>query len=64
VKVIALISAVDGDALEPLRWEVREGLVRFLQDERPDALPRARIEELAATAGAGGPHSSALEPSG
>jgi small-conductance mechanosensitive channel len=64
VKVIALISAVDGDALEPLRWEVREGLVRFLQDEHPDALPRARIEELAAAAGAGGPPSSALEPSG
>lgn len=40
----ALISARDGGAAWDLRCEVREGLVRFLQREYPEALPRFRAE--------------------
>jgi small-conductance mechanosensitive channel len=39
VKLIVLVTAVDGDAVAPLRWEVREGLLAFLQDNYPAALP-------------------------
>jgi small-conductance mechanosensitive channel len=39
VKLIAVMSAVDGDAIAPLRREVREGLLTFLQQNYPGALP-------------------------
>ena len=39
VKLIALVTAVNGDAIEPLRREVREGLLTFLQQNYPAALP-------------------------
>ena len=39
VKLIAVMSAVDGDAIAPLRREVREGLLTFLQRNYPAALP-------------------------
>ena len=39
VKLIAMVTAVDGDAVAPLRWEVREGLLTFLQENYPAALP-------------------------
>jgi small-conductance mechanosensitive channel len=39
VKLIALVTAVNGDAIEPLRREVREGLLTFLQRDYPAALP-------------------------
>jgi small-conductance mechanosensitive channel len=39
VKLIAMVTAVDGDAIAPLRWEVREGLLTFLQENYPAALP-------------------------
>jgi small-conductance mechanosensitive channel len=51
IKLIALVSAVDGDALEPLRWEVREGLVRHLQQRHRHALPRERHETVSGSAG-------------
>jgi small-conductance mechanosensitive channel len=38
VKLIAMVTAVDGDAVAPLRWEVREGLLAFLQENYPAAL--------------------------
>ena len=40
----AMMSAVDAPAAWELRCEVREGLVRWLQEEHPDALPRFRAE--------------------
>jgi len=42
VKLIAVVTAVDGDAITPLRWEVREGLLTFLQRNYPAALPGGR----------------------
>jgi small-conductance mechanosensitive channel len=39
VKLIAMVTAVDGDAIAPLRREVREGLLSFLQENYPAALP-------------------------
>src|SRR5580704_12112464 len=39
VKLIAMVTAVDGAAVEPLRWEVREGLLTFLRENYPAALP-------------------------
>jgi small-conductance mechanosensitive channel len=39
VKLIAVATAVDGDAITPLRREVREGLLTFLQQNYPAALP-------------------------
>ena len=40
----ALVSArSSGDAWD-LRCEVREGLVKFLQDRYPECLPRVRAE--------------------
>ena len=39
VKLIAVVTAVDGDAIAPLRREVREGLLTFLQQNHPEALP-------------------------
>jgi small-conductance mechanosensitive channel len=40
----ALISAVDSGAAWRLRVHVREGLVTYLQQNHPDALPRFRID--------------------
>ncbi len=42
VKLIAVVTAVDGDAIAPLRWEIREGLLTFLQQNYPAALPGGR----------------------
>jgi small-conductance mechanosensitive channel len=39
VKLVAVVTAVDGDAIAPLRREVREGLLTFLQENHPAALP-------------------------
>jgi small-conductance mechanosensitive channel len=39
VKLIATVTAADGDAIAPLRREVREGLLTFLQENYPAALP-------------------------
>jgi small-conductance mechanosensitive channel len=39
VRLAAVVSAVDGDAIGPLCGDVREGLVTFLQREYPDAVP-------------------------
>lgn len=39
VKLVAVVTAVDGDAIAPLRREVREGLLTFLQGNYPAALP-------------------------
>jgi len=44
VKLIAEVSAPDGDSLAPLRREVREGLVHHIQREHADAVPRTREE--------------------
>jgi small-conductance mechanosensitive channel len=44
VTLIAEVSARDGDSLTPLRREVREGLVQYIQRERTDAVPRTREE--------------------
>lgn len=40
----ALVSAKDGGAAWNLRCEVREGLVKFLQQEYPEALPKFRAD--------------------
>jgi small-conductance mechanosensitive channel len=40
----ALVSAVDSGAAWRLRVHVREGLVTFLQQRYPDALPRFRVD--------------------
>lgn len=40
----ALMSARDGGEAWNLRCEVREGLIRFLQQHYPEALPRVRAE--------------------
>ncbi len=39
VKLIAAVTAVDGDAIAPLCREVRESLLTFLQQNYPAALP-------------------------
>jgi len=39
VKLIAVVTAIDGDGIEPLRHEVREGLLTYLQRDYPEALP-------------------------
>jgi small-conductance mechanosensitive channel len=43
VQVRALVSAGDAGAAWDLRCEVREGLLRFLQQEHPESLPRLRL---------------------
>lgn len=40
----ALVSARDSGSAWDLRCEIREGLVSFLQERQPDALPRLRVE--------------------
>lgn len=44
LRVTAFVSARDADALEPLRWAVREALVELVQREHPGALPRELLE--------------------
>ncbi len=44
LRVRALVSAANSDALFGLRYTVREGLVKWLQRVAPGALPRWRIE--------------------
>ena len=44
IELRALMSAVDSDAVWDLRCEVREALVKFLQERYPQALPRSRVE--------------------
>lgn len=44
VKLVAEISAPDGDRLTPLRREVREAIVGYIQREHADAFPREREE--------------------
>jgi small-conductance mechanosensitive channel len=44
VTLIAEVSAPDGNHLAPLRREVREGLVTYIQREHVDVLPREREE--------------------
>ncbi len=44
VQVRALVSAANSGLAFDLRCEVREALIRFLQDRHPQALPRARQE--------------------
>jgi small-conductance mechanosensitive channel len=44
VTVVAEVSALDGDHLAPLRREVREGLVAYIQREHADLVPREREE--------------------
>ena len=39
VRLIATVTAVNGHAIEPLRREVRERLLMFLQRDHPAALP-------------------------
>ena len=39
VKLIAVATAVDGDSIAPLRRQIREGLLTFLQQNYPAALP-------------------------
>jgi len=43
VQVRALVSAGDAGAAWDLRCEIREGLLRFLQQEHPESLPRMRL---------------------
>jgi len=44
VELRALMSAADSPTAWDLRCEVREGLLRFLQEKHPGALPRTRVE--------------------
>jgi small-conductance mechanosensitive channel len=44
VEMRALMSAVDSSTAWNLRCEVREGLLKFLQEEFPQCLPRTRVE--------------------
>ncbi|MGE5279119.1 MAG: mechanosensitive ion channel family protein [Deltaproteobacteria bacterium] len=44
VELRALMSAADSPTAWDLRCEVREGLLRFLQEKYPQALPRTRVE--------------------
>ena len=44
LKLVAEVSATDGNSLSPLRREVREALVSYLQRQHADALPREREE--------------------
>lgn len=50
VEIRCLVSAADSSAAFELRCDVRERLIRFLQETQPDALPvqRARVESLPA----------------
>jgi small-conductance mechanosensitive channel len=39
LRVVVMVSAADGEKLAALRWEVREGLVDYIQREQSLALP-------------------------
>ncbi len=39
LRVVVMVSAADGEKLAALRWEVREGLVDYIQREQAAALP-------------------------
>jgi hypothetical protein len=43
VQIRALASAADASRAWDLRCEVREKLIRFLQDRHPGSLPRLRL---------------------
>ena len=43
VQVRALVSAADAGKAFDLRCEIREGLLKFLQQEHPESLPRLRL---------------------
>lgn len=64
LRVRALVSAKDSDALSALRYGIREGLVSWMQHNAPGALPRRRVEQPpAASAGAAaGGHQPAGAP--
>jgi hypothetical protein len=38
--LLVVVTAADADAVFDLKWQVREALVSYLQENRPDALPR------------------------
>ena len=54
IEVRALASAATSGAAWDLRCEVREKLIRFLQAEHPEALPRRRTEVAASASDPGG----------
>jgi hypothetical protein len=43
VQLRALVSAANASAAFDLRCEIREGLLRFLQQQHPGSLPRIRV---------------------
>lgn len=43
VEIRALVSAADSGKAWDLRCEIREGLLRFLQEQHPEALPQVRL---------------------
>ncbi|MEO8307838.1 MAG: mechanosensitive ion channel domain-containing protein [Pseudomonadota bacterium] len=47
VQIRALASAADASRAWDLRCEMREKLIRFLQQEQPDSLPRLRLAKTA-----------------
>lgn len=53
VKVRALVSASNAGAAWDLRCEVREGLLRFLQEHYPQSLPRLRLARAVMAGGSG-----------
>lgn len=64
VRVRALASAVDAPTLFDLRCYVREGLVAWLQEHAPKALPRTRLEgvdQVVAEASSAGPTTGSQE---
>ena len=48
IELRALVSAADSGKAWDLRCAVREGLVRFMQREHPQSLPRLRVEDAKA----------------
>ncbi|MBB5872943.1 hypothetical protein F4553_006377 [Allocatelliglobosispora scoriae] len=50
VRLRALVSAADAPSLWDLRCRVREAMIAWVRDERPDALPRRRAELSQSTA--------------
>lgn len=51
LRVRVLVSAANAGALFDLRCAVREGMVRWLQNTNPGALPRWRVEQFHGTSG-------------
>lgn len=47
LKLVATVTAADGDTLASLRWEVREALVDYLQREHADVVPGGAEEVVA-----------------